>query len=257
MRTMNKEIEEMRKKIIKTYPPEDMPRYYKRIREYFEMKMPHSALAGKADLGSCRSEKGYQIIAASACGRMARALGASEDKAEALSLAVGQFFPKYGMAGLEPIKEYITKNNLALDLDTLGVELVECMICVRLFVAAELDEKLRQYFGGDDSDLEVRIVRFVQQTIKDVKIAEKYFNGDPGDLLFNVIEEIGKLAKENGKITPSRILEQYRAQIDAYQAPVLTEEQRQEVITELDGYVHGLRDKTPETAVLIYMYVSD
>ncbi len=244
----------MRANMIKNYPPEDMPRYYKRIREYFEMKMPHSALAGKADLGSNRSEKGYQIIAASACGRIARNLGASEDKAEALSLAVGQFFPKYGMAGLEAVKEYITKNNIALDLDTLGVKLVEQMIGVRLFVAAELVEKLRQYFGGDDSDPEVRIVRFVQQTIKDVKIAEKYFNGYPGDLLFNVSEEIGNLAKENGKITPSRILEQYRAQIDAYQAPVLTEEQKQEVFKEIDGFVSGFRNETPETAVLIYIY---
>lgn len=254
MWTINKETEAMRANMIKNYPPEDMPRYYKRIREYFEMKMPHSALAGKADLGSNRSEKGYQIIAASACGRIARNLGASEDKAEALSLAVGQFFPKYGMAGLEAVKEYITKNNIALDLDTLGVKLVEQMIGVRLFVAAELVEKLRQYFGGDDSDPEVRIVRFVQQTIKDVKIAEKYFNGYPGDLLFNVSEEIGNLAKENGKITPSRILEQYRAQIDAYQAPVLTEEQKQEVFKEIDGFVSGFRNETPETAVLIYIY---
>ena len=130
------------------------------------------------------------------------------------------------------------------------------MINQRLLVATDFDEKLHQYFNGDDSDPEVRVVRFVQQTIKDVKIAEKYFNGHPGDLLFNVIEEIDKLAKENGKITSSRILEQYRAQIDTYQAPMLTEEQSQEIFTELDGYVHGFRNETPETAVLIYMYVS-
>lgn len=246
----------MRADRMKAYPPEDMPRYYKRIKEYFEMKMPHSPLAGKADLGSSRSEKGYQIIAASACGRIARELGASEAKAEALSLAVGHFFPKYGTAGLAPIKEYITKNNMAFDLDTLGVELVEYIISIRLFVAAELDEKLRQYFCGDDSDPEVRIVRFVQQTIKDVKIAETYFSGHPGDLLLGVIQEIGQLAKENGKLTPSRILAQYQAEIDAYQAPALTEAQRQEVFAELDKYVHDFQDETPETAVLIYIYVS-
>ena len=249
-------MEEMSRKIIKTYPPEDMPRYYKRIKEYFEMKMINSALAGKADPGSCRSEKGYQLIAASVCESIAGYLGGNEDKAAALSLAVGQFFPKYGMAGLEPIKEYIAKNNLALDFDTLGVELIEHMICVRLFVAADLDEKLRQYFCGDDSDPEVRIVRFVQQTIKEVKIAEKYFKGYPGDLLFNVTDEIKKQAKENGKIMPSKILEEYREQIDTYKAPVLTEEQRQEVFAELDKYVHGFKNETPETAVLIYMYVS-
>lgn len=244
----------MRANMIKAYPPEDMPRYYKRIKEYFEMKMPHSPLAGKAELGSRRCEKGYQLIAASACGRIAKELGASEDKAEALSLAVGQFFPKYGMAGLETIKEYIAKNNLALDPDLLGVRMVEQMIGVRLFVAEELDEKLRQYFGGEESDPEVKIVRFVQQTIKEVKIAENFYDGYPGDLLFNVIEEIGQLAKENGKLTRGKILEQYRAQIDAYQAPVLTEEQRQEIFAELDGFARGFPKETPETAVLIYIY---
>lgn len=38
------------------------------------------------------------------------------------SLAVGQFFPKYGMAGVEPIKEYIVNNKIDLDPDTLGVD---------------------------------------------------------------------------------------------------------------------------------------
>ena len=65
----------MKTETIKAYPPEKMPHYYTRIKKYFEMKMPHSALAGKAELGSFRSEKGYQLIAASACGRIARDLG--------------------------------------------------------------------------------------------------------------------------------------------------------------------------------------
>ncbi|MBR6799365.1 MAG: hypothetical protein IKM63_04760 [Firmicutes bacterium] len=251
----------IRKRMVEK-PLEKMPLYYKRIKEYFDIIMIHSSLAGKADLGSGRSEKGYQLIAASTSGQMARALGCSEDKAEALSLAVGQFFPKYGMAGVEPIKEYIVNNKIDLDPDTLGVDLVEYIINRRLLVATDFDEKLHQYYRGDDSDPEVRIVRFVQQTIKEVKIAEKYFAGNPGDLLFDVSQEIVKLAGETGQLTSSRILDEYRQQIDTYQSPVLTEEQRQDIIAELDGYIHSFCEKTGdmeklnetrEAAILIYM----
>ena len=38
---------------------------------------------------------------------------------------------------------------------------------------------------------------------------------------------------------------------------VLTEEQRQEVFEELDNYIHSFRDKTPETAVLIYIEIAE
>ena len=252
----------MIKKRMVDKPPEKMPPYYKRIKEYFDIIMIHSSLAGKADLGSNRSEKGYQLIAASASGQMARVLGCSEDKTEALSLAVGQFFPKYGMAGVEPIKEYIINNKIDLDPDTLGVDLVEHIINRRLLVATDFDEKLHQYYRGDDSDPEVRIVRFVQQTIKEVKIAEKYFAGNPGDLLFDVSQEIVKLAGETGQLTSSRILDEYRHQIDTYQPPVLTEEQRQDIFAELDRYIHSFCEKTGdmeklnetrEAAILIYM----
>lgn len=251
----------IRKRMIEK-PLEKMPLYYKRIKEYFDIIMIHSSLAGKADLGSGRSEKGYQRIAASTSGLMARALGCSEDKAEALSLAVGQFFPKYGMAGVEPIKEYIVNNKVDLDPDTLGVDLAEYIINRRLLVATDFDEKLHQYYRGDDSDPEVRIVRFVQQTIKEVKIAEKYFAGNPGDLLFDVSQEIVKLAGETGQLTSSRILDEYRQQIDTYQPPVLTEEQRQDIFAELDRYIHSFCEKTGdmeklnetrEAAILIYM----
>ena len=41
-------------------PPEKMPLYYKRIKEYFDIVMIHSPLAGKADLGSSRSVDKYE-----------------------------------------------------------------------------------------------------------------------------------------------------------------------------------------------------
>jgi hypothetical protein len=98
-----------------------------------------------------------------------------------------------------------------------------------------------------------------------VKIAEQYFVGNPGDLLFDVSQEIVKLAGETGQLTSSRILDEYRQQIDTYQPPVLTEEQRQDVFNKLDTYIHDLCEntgdleklnETREAAVLIYMEIA-
>jgi len=45
------------------------------------------------------------------------------------------------------------------------------------------------------------------------------------------------LAGETGQLTSSRILDEYKRQIDTYQPPVFTEEQRQDIFAELDRYM--------------------
>ncbi|MBQ8893084.1 MAG: hypothetical protein IJ043_01600 [Clostridia bacterium] len=69
--------------------------YIARLREWLERNV-FKELASKAENGSTRSESGYQRIAASVSGQIARELGCSKDRAEALSMSAGLYFPKYG-----------------------------------------------------------------------------------------------------------------------------------------------------------------
>lgn len=68
-------------------------RDYTRMKEFLERNI-FKELAGKAEAGSTRSESGYQRIAASVSGAIARELGCGEDRAQALSMAAGLFLLK-------------------------------------------------------------------------------------------------------------------------------------------------------------------
>ena len=85
-------------------PAENVDGYYKRIQERFERGIITQHLQFRADAGSNRSERGYQKIAASTCGRIARVLGCSEDRAKVLCQA--QRYEEAGFWLEDMLEEY-------------------------------------------------------------------------------------------------------------------------------------------------------
>lgn len=247
--------------------------YIKRIREWLEHNV-FKELATKAENGSTRSESGYQRIAASVCGSIARELGCSEDRAAALSLSVGLCFPKYGHEGLKAIKLYIEDRGIDIDPKDLGlynacyyISSIHYHTRNSKHVAAKpLYELLYDYFHEVDSMEESRIVRLVQETIMDVKKAEAVYAGNPGDLLYDATQELIDLAKEYKKPMKGTLLEKYRERIDTYSFPPLTNEQQKEIYDKLDELINvftnhpsdlaELWDITPEEVVLKYISIS-
>lgn len=238
--------------------------YYKRLKDTLANTLSF-ALKGKSESGTSRSEYGYQLIAASTSARLARTLGANEDWAEALSMAIGMYFPVYGHEGLTAIKEYIVEKNLDLDLETLGADMMLFHISngTSSVVTEFLEKALTDYYKGNDSCLELKIVRFVQDTIMDVKKAEHFYSGDPGELLFDATQEIIDLAKERQTLVNSPLLETFSDKIASYQFPELTQKQKEEIYQGLDTYIKDFSNKSaelekynksPEEAVLIYIY---
>ena len=240
--------------------------HMKRVVEYMDRKLTGN-LGPKAEAGSTRSESGYQRIAASVSGRIAGELGCSQHKAMALSMAVGMYFPKYGHEGLNAVKQYIIDRNIDLDLDTLGIT-AACYCESRynrgttIIVSTAFYNLVYDYFYGIDSCTESKIVRLVQDTIMDVKKAEAFYDGNPGDLLFDATHELAELAKANKTLTKGTLLDKYKNEIDNYRLRHLTDEERQDIIDSLDKLVAGFTSypedlkhlsKTPEEAVLAYI----
>ncbi len=247
--------------------PEVCEGYFKRIGEYMDRNLTRE-LGPKSETGSNRSESGYQRIAASTCGQIAQELGCSEAKARALSMLAGICFPKYGHRGVEAIRQYIADHGIDLDQERIQPAAMcyyissHAMRNSHFIVAAVACDLIEDYCSGAGQYEESRIVRLVQETILDVKKAEPFYEGNPGDLLFDATRELVDLAKEKKVLTRGILLEKYREQIDACQFPPLTEVQRSEVYDMLDKLVYefshypkGLEshNQTPEETVLMYI----
>lgn len=240
-----------------------------RVAEYLEHAVSRQ-LIGKAEAGTGRSERGYQLISASTCGSIARAIGGNENKAKVLSMAVGLYFPKYGHEGLKAVKQYIIDHNIDLDLESLGLTAVCYFIsqyCHQTSKPRTVNvfyDLVYDYFYGIDQYEESKIVRLVQNTIMEIKRAEHFYDGNPGDLLFNVTQELIQLAREHKALKKGTLLEKYQHKIKDYHLPGLTEEERQDIYNGLDEYMESFTnhkgelakfDKTKEETVLTYIYL--
>ena len=203
---------EFEKRMIKPELHEDFYRHASEILERYVSRR----LAEKAEAGSTRSERGYQLIAADISGRIARELGCSEYKAKMLCLSVGVCFPEYGHKGMKAIKQYIADHNIDLDLEHLDYTIAA--YCLSLLwlgglkpaIGDAYHDAAYDYFYGIDQNEESRIVRLVQETILEVKKAEPFYDGYPGDLLHDATRELVDLATSNKALTKGVWLEPYR-----------------------------------------------
>lgn len=252
---------------LREIKPEANQSYFERIVEYMDRSLSRD-LGPKAEHGRTRSERGYQIVAATTCRQIARALGANEAKAEALSLVAGMYFPQYGQEGLKVIKEYIKDRNIDLNPDALGLNSAcyvisrHCFRFIEPTVHAIFYDLADDYFSGRDQNEESKIVRLVQNTIMDAKKAEAFYDGAPGDLLYDVTRELVTLAEDNHALTKGTLLEPYRKNIENYQFPSLNEVEQNALYERLDQLIDEFcnykpypeyRNETPEEVVLEYI----
>lgn len=239
---------------IKEYETDDLPRYYRRLNDHMEMSSMWRNLQVKAEAGSTRSEKGYQMIAKSMAGRIARDLGYNPEKAEVLSACVGTYFPPYGQEGKRLIEQYLTKRDIGVDVSTLAIDSIEDYISTRLFVASDLDASLREYYSGalleNLQTPEVGVVRICQDAISKIKMVERFSNIDGGELLFNTSEDIVNASKAAGKPVKSAKLEQLVQSVSGKVEDRMTDEEKAEMIKNIDGFVKAFGKEG------IYKYLS-
>lgn len=122
------------------------------------------SLQGKAEYGSCVSERGIQSSVLFTAEKIARELSMNVDIVSSLCQAVALCFPERGHAELSIIKEFIKKNNLNIALDTLELDAIEhCVYESGATVTPEFDIVLHKYYSDDETVREVNLVRFLQK----------------------------------------------------------------------------------------------
>ena len=223
-------------KRIRPIEGEILDRYYERLNTKLEYNHMWDSLSLKAEPGG-KSEKGYQMIAKSMSGRIARNLGYNSNKAEVLSMCVGSYFPRYGAEGKKVIEQYIRREGLDIDVSTLATDCIEHSISKNDAVAVDLDEALKEYFGGGNSIPEVEIVRISQNTISAVKRIEALSKINGGDLLYRVSEDIIEASKAKKMPMPSAKLQEMEQKLPQGGKITLTEEEKAEMVEGLDRYV--------------------
>ena len=195
----------------KVFSSEALPDYYNRLAQRLEdCSCFRIALAKKAEAGSARSEKGYQMLAVSTARAVAEALGYSAAKAEVISRCIGIGFPRGGKEGMQVIAETAGKLGIEINAPTLGVESAMEYISSRLFVATALDTHLREYCSDTPTEAivcpEVRVVRICQEMLERVKRAEYHLGVDGGKLLYDSSAETKAASKQAGVPTLSPTL---------------------------------------------------
>lgn len=205
----------------KEFPEEMLKKYYLRICEFLEMSSFWRYLQHKAEYGSTRNEKEYQVIAKSMIESIAKDLGYHVNKAAALSMAVGCCFPKYGQAGLKIIKEYVKEHHI--DIEHLEVETIEDYIYRKIIIASDFHQMLLAYYSNDSSIPEVCLVRKIQETIRKIKRIECYGNYE-GNLLCDVSVEMKTLCKQEGRIVEIEMLDELIESIEIVEEKMNEEE---------------------------------
>ena len=231
---------------INEYPPERMEQYYRRIIDHLEITSIWRSLAGKAEAGSTRSEKGYQLIALSMASKIADALHLSQAKAMAISMCVGCGFPTYGQEGRALIAQYVTEHNLDIDLSILEVLVVEDYISTRLFVASELDQVLREYYSpiptAQLKTPEVAVVRVCQDAVRKIKRLEYYTAADGGALLLETSETLPEKCRLAGKPVVSQKLTDLTKDLPEYPQNRMTEQERAARMDDIKDFVKAFGD---------------
>jgi len=232
---------------IKEFKSDELNKYYRRITEHIEITTLWRDLQLKSEAGSNKSEKGYQLIALSMAGRIADILGIDCYKTKAISMCIGGAFPRHGQEGRDLIAEYATENKLNIDVNFIEALAVEDFISDRLFVASDLDMALREYYSPIPTEqlktTEVAVVRVCQDTIRKIKILERFAAADGGMLLLEISKTLPEDCQRAGRPVESVAISDKIKILPECPEKQMTKAERADMINEIENFVKVYGDE--------------
>lgn len=217
----------------------DLDKYYERLNIGITMSKMWNTLQSKAEYGSDRSEKGYQQVAKSMAGNIARGLNLNPNLAEILTMCRGSYFPAYGKEGMRVIRQYLKEHNIDISEADLAREFVEYDLSQSgNTITPEFDSLLRELF--DESvpprTPEVQLARLCGDTIDKVKIVERNSNINQVNLLYSVSKDVENASVRAGRPTGSQKLDEL-LRIAPVKPERLGEDKVQSIYRDLDEFI--------------------
>ena len=164
----------------------DNKKYYERLNIGITMSNMWNSLQTKSEVGLDKSEKGYQQIAKTMAGNIARGFNLDPNLAECLTMCYGSFFPAYGNEGKKVIMQFMRDKGIKMT-----------------------DRYLQELFDDSKNAVtpEVQLARLVGQTLSSIKRIEMFSKINQIDLLYAVTKDV-----ENNCINSRRLVQSPRLQ---------------------------------------------
>ena len=225
--------------MIRLNKVKDLDKYFERLKIGISMSNMWNTLQTKSEFGSNKSEKGYQLVAMSMAGNIARKLNMNSDLAEILTMCKGSFFPAYGNEGKKTILEYLKKHNINITEADLARQYIEYDLTQSgNVITPEFDEMLKALFEDDYETTvpEVELAKICSKTIEDLKLIDFASNINQTDLLYKVSKDVEKKSVEAKKPIYSENLQKLLslAQIDKKD---ITEEKKNIIRENLEIFI--------------------
>lgn len=232
----------------------DLDKYYEKLNIGVSMSKMWNTLQSKAEYGSDRSEKGYQQVAKTMAGNIARGLGANVDIAEILTMCQGSYFPAYGEEGKNVIMQYLKDHGLNITESDLARKYVEYDLAQSgNIITPEFDRLLQELFDRSKKPTtpEVQIAQVCGETIADVKLIEEMSKINQVDLLYKVSKDVEQYSIDAGvPMQSQKVKEMLKSLPERKQ--MIGETEKQKIYADLDTFIEFAGEEKLEG---VYEYI--
>ena len=201
--------------MIKLMNVKDIEKYYERLNIGITMSNMWNSLQTKSEVGLDKSEKGYQQIAKTMAGNIARGMNIDSNLAECLTMCNGSFFPAYGNEGKRIILQFMNDKGIRMSEADLARNYVEYdLYNSGNIITPEFDQYLQELFDytKEPSTPEVKLARLCGKTISSIKNIEMNSKINQIDLLYSLTKDVEKNCINSGNlIESSKIQEMMRS----------------------------------------------
>ena len=197
--------------MIQLMEVKDNKKYYERLNIGITMSNMWNSLQTKSEVGLDKSEKGYQQIAKTMAGNIARGLDLDPNLSECLTMCYGSFFPAYGAEGKKAIMQFMKEKGIEMSEADLARNYVEYdLYSSGNVITPEFDQYLQELFdySKEPTTPEVELARLSGKTLSSIKKIEMNSKINQVDLLYALTKDVENNCISSGNLIQSQKLQE-------------------------------------------------